>query len=105
MKTDFAKLVREIMNENGLSERGVCFAADVNRSTFRRWQEGGNIEIHRLERVLKVIGYELDIVRISAPTIHPKIVKEPVPAPQPELPKPTKPVKRLIGLACMELRY
>lgn len=98
MTTDFAKLVKEVMTENGLSERGVCMVADVNRTTFRRWQEGGNIEIQKLERVLKAVGYELDIVRVSAPKVRSHVIKE-----HPAEPAPLRP--RLIRPACMELGY
>ncbi|WP_320199886.1 helix-turn-helix domain-containing protein [Agrobacterium sp. rho-13.3] len=99
MKTDFAKLVREIMIENGLSQRGVTAAADVNRSTFRRFLEGGNtIDMDKLERILAVMGYELDIVRIGDPSVRPSLSpSEPAVA--------SEPAKRLIRLACMEMSF
>lgn len=98
MTTDFAKLIREIMTENGLSERGVAMASGVSRTTLRQFLKGGNIEISKLEKLLVAIGYELDIVRVSAPKVRSHLIKV-----NPAEPVPLRP--RLIRPACMELGY
>lgn len=98
MKTDWAKLVKEVMAENQLSERGVTATAGVCRSTFRRFLAGNTIDMHKLEKVLAVLGYELDIVRISAPTVRPTLIKE-----APAALKTSR--VRIIRPACMEMGY
>lgn len=98
MKTDWAKLVREVMTENGLSERGVTLEAGVCRTSFRKFMAGHTIDMHKLEKVLAVLGYELDIVRISAPKVRPHFIKEAPAAPSPQ-------AKTFIRPACMEMNY
>ena len=102
MTTDWRKLVKEVMTENGLSVRAVSSAAQVNRSSLIRFLAGREFKLSSLERVLSVMGYSVDIVRIGEPSIPSSIVGKAGDL-SPEGPTQTRP--RLIRPACMELGY
>ena len=109
MKKKWPDLVRDLMEEHGVSERALCFAAGLNRSTLRRFLCGkSHLSISKLDRILELFGYELDFFKVSDPSSRlPQPVVKPTPEPkaerQPE-PAPKRPLK-LIRLACMEARY
>ena len=68
--TNWPKLIRQLQHENGISERALCKAAKVNRSTYRRMikgraQCGGAIDIY--EALLAALGYELEIMLSKTP--------------------------------------
>lgn len=62
--SQWPSLVRSLMTERGISERKLAPAANVNRSTLRRFLSGKstNMPVEHLERILAVFGYELDAV-------------------------------------------
>ena len=71
--TNWPKLIRQLQHENGISERALCKAAEVNRSTYRRMikgraQCGGAIDIY--EALLAALGYELEIMLSANPCLH-----------------------------------
>lgn len=71
--TNWPKLIRQLQHENGMSERALCKAAKVNRSTYRRMikgraQYGGAINIY--EALLAALGYELEIMLSANPCLH-----------------------------------
>lgn len=54
-------LVRQLREEQGISQRLLATGAKVNRSTLRRIEEGtarGDIDI--VEKLLNYLGYELE---------------------------------------------
>ena len=66
--SSWAILVRELMQEQGISERRLALTADVNRTTLRRWLQGqpARIPIDAVERILEHMGYELEALRRAA---------------------------------------
>lgn len=63
--TDWPTILRQLIKESGMSQRAVCAQADVCRTSFNRIlngvaYRGGAIII--IERVLAVLGYELEIM-------------------------------------------
>lgn len=66
--TEWPSLVRALMTEHGISERKLAPAANVHRSTLRRFLQGkaSQMPVDHLERLLAVFGYELDAIS-SAP--------------------------------------
>ena len=61
-RTNFwGTLIHDLRSERGLSQRRLADEAQVNRSTLRRIEEGtarGDIDV--IERLLTLMGYELE---------------------------------------------
>jgi transcriptional regulator with XRE-family HTH domain len=61
-------LIKELREKQEMSQRHLAEEAKVNRSTLRSIESGettGDILI--LERLLQVLGYELDAIKCDAP--------------------------------------
>lgn len=60
-KTNFwGRLITDLMQEKGISERRLAELAKVNRSTLRRFQATGYCSVVTLDRLLAALGYELE---------------------------------------------
>jgi transcriptional regulator with XRE-family HTH domain len=60
-------LILKLRDEQGVTQRGLSVAAQVNRSTLRgieRGEKPGDMDI--MERLLGVLGYELDAIEVAA---------------------------------------
>lgn len=54
-------LIRELREEQDISQRTLATGAKVNRSTLRRIEDGtASDDIKLIEKVLNFLGYELD---------------------------------------------
>ncbi|PSM16121.1 helix-turn-helix transcriptional regulator [Nitratireductor sp. StC3] len=63
--TDWAKLLEDLRQEHGISQRALCEGANIWRGTYRRFRRGSaRLTIAQLERLLGVLGYELDAMMI-----------------------------------------
>jgi transcriptional regulator with XRE-family HTH domain len=59
------KIIRELCDEQSRSERALCKQAEINRNTFRQFLAGKtSLKIDQFERVLAVLGYYLDAIRV-----------------------------------------
>lgn len=57
----WGKIVRDIREERGISQRALADLAQVNRSSLRRIEEGKTDgQMETVERILGVLGYELE---------------------------------------------
>jgi ribosome-binding protein aMBF1 (putative translation factor) len=64
--TNWGELVRDIREEQGLSQRELSSLAGVNRNALRRLEKDespGAIDV--LERLVHILGYELDLYGIQ----------------------------------------
>ncbi|NKM86352.1 helix-turn-helix domain-containing protein [Rhizobium laguerreae] len=73
MNTKWGTLIRRLREDHGLSQREFAVAAKVNRSTLRRI-EGGETsgEVDVVDRMLELLGYELDAIKVREPTVAPR---------------------------------
>ena len=63
----WGKLIQELRDERGLSQRKLADASHVNRSTLRRIEDGtarGDIDV--IERLLSHMDYELEAMHNAA---------------------------------------
>ena len=59
---DWAKIVDDIRRDKGVSQRQLARASGLGRSTIRRiLVYGGTPRVDDLDRILNVLGYELDV--------------------------------------------
>lgn len=57
----WGQLVRDLRTEQGMSQRQLAEEANVHRATLRRMENGATDgHVCDLERLLAVLGYELD---------------------------------------------
>lgn len=57
----WGRIIRDIREERGISQRALAQLAGINRSSLRRIEHGvtgGQIDL--IERMLSVLGYELE---------------------------------------------
>jgi len=68
----WANLVKELRLSNRLSQRQLSEQADVPRNTLRRIETGKTVpDVVALERILDVMGYDLDaILRKAIPNLY-----------------------------------
>lgn len=68
----WANLVKELRLSSGLSQRQLSEKSDVPRNTLRRIESGKTVpDVVALERILDVMGYDLDaIMRDALPTLY-----------------------------------
>jgi transcriptional regulator with XRE-family HTH domain len=60
-------LIRTLRTEKGFSQRQMASLAKVNRSTLRRVEDGlARGDIALIERILSVVGYELEALHRDA---------------------------------------
>ncbi len=60
------ELVKEIRASKKISQRALATEAAINRSTLRRLEAGDlTIGFSHLEKVLSVLGYELDAIMVK----------------------------------------
>lgn len=61
------KLVEQLRIEAGLSRRRLCILADVSRTSYRRFVAGyeRGLPVAHLERIVRVLGYEIDLHMID----------------------------------------
>ena len=71
--TNWYQIIEDIRREKGISQREVMRRAGVTRSRFRHAMgAGGALRITDIDRILNVLGYELDVhpVEQSGGTHH-----------------------------------
>lgn len=60
----WGELLKKLMAENGLTERGLCRMLGWPRASLRRYLDGTTtMPVDRLEQFLQLCGYELDAIR------------------------------------------
>lgn len=60
--TNWYQIIEDIRSEKGISQREMARLAGVSRATFRHSNgPGGALRIDAVDRILNVLGYELDI--------------------------------------------
>lgn len=60
---DWAKLLKDLRVECGVSQRRLAADARINRSTLSRIETGeAEAGVVDMERILDVLGYELDVM-------------------------------------------
>lgn len=79
----WANIIRDLMNEQHVSERRLADASGVCRSTVRSMLKGNGCSIDKIEALLVALGYKLDLIPIEG--------FEPA---QPDEAAPKKPIKR-----------
>lgn len=88
MNMKWADLVKELMREHGFSQRSLCAAVGINRSTLRRFLHGETgLTIHWLDKMLDLFGYELDFMKVGTLT-HDILVAGHKPQPKPACSRP-----------------
>ena len=60
MATPWGEIVRELMKEQGISQRAIAVKADVHRSTLRKFLVSNCIAVDLLEKLLLTLGYSLE---------------------------------------------
>lgn len=66
MASEWPKIIEDLRREKGISQRALARVAGVCRSKLRRaYKSGGRIGIYEVDRMLNVLGYELDAHRID----------------------------------------
>lgn len=64
--TDWGQLLVEVQAERGISTRQLSIRSGVARSTIKRFKHGGlPIRIDTFERLVAVLGYELDLLEMT----------------------------------------
>jgi hypothetical protein len=72
-------------------------AAKVNRSTLRRIEGGETCgEVDVVDRMLELLGYELDAIQVREPTVSPR--KKPSNEPVQKAPKPVLKRRKLVDI-------
>lgn len=67
--TFWAILVKELRLANGLSQRQLSESSNVPRNTLRRIETGKTVpDVVALERILDVMGYDLDAIQRQTPS-------------------------------------
>lgn len=63
--TNWGLLIRDLREEQNMSQRELCIRAKVNRMTQRKLEAGQwpHTQFDHVEKVLSVLGYELDAMR------------------------------------------
>ena len=61
------RILRELRIEQGMTQRGLAARAGVSRSTVIAAERGDKITVRTAERILDVLGYELDALKREAP--------------------------------------
>jgi transcriptional regulator with XRE-family HTH domain len=64
--TAWGEIVRQIREEQGLSQRELSALAGVNRNALRRLEKDetpGGIDV--LEKIIHILGYEIDLYGIQ----------------------------------------
>jgi ribosome-binding protein aMBF1 (putative translation factor) len=65
-RTAWGEIVRSIRIEQGLSQRQLAELSGVNRNVLRRLEnEGGSSTVEVLERLLEIVGYDLEAICIT----------------------------------------
>lgn len=66
--SEWVQIIRDLMREQRLSQRGLCLRARVNRNSFRRFLKGTSTPtIDFLDAVFSTLGYELDALPSKGP--------------------------------------
>lgn len=63
--TNWGHLIRELREEQNMSQRELCVRAQVNRMTHRKLEDGHfpHAQFDHVERCLSILGYELEAMR------------------------------------------
>lgn len=60
--TNWYQIIEDIRREKGISQREMARLAGVSRGTFRHSNGPGSaLRIDAVDRILSVLGYELDV--------------------------------------------
>lgn len=64
----WGSLILQLRTEQGMSQRSLCLATGVGRSTLRHIESGeAKGDIYTVERLLEHLGYELDAIFVEPP--------------------------------------
>ncbi|WP_332712634.1 helix-turn-helix domain-containing protein [Pelagibacterium mangrovi] len=62
--TNWGHLIRELREEQNVSQRQLSIQAKINRQTLRKLEDGyRHAQFNHVESCLNVLGYELDAMR------------------------------------------
>ncbi len=83
--SQWPSIVRSIMTEQGVSERGLAKQSGVHRKTLRNFLDKSTtaLPFDQLERVLSALGYELEAIQTRIPLPKPQKAKPRKPQPCP----------------------
>lgn len=61
----WGNIIRDLMKEQRVSQRALAETSGVNRTALRALLAGGTCEIGKVQKMLAVLGYKLDIIPIE----------------------------------------
>lgn len=88
--SQWPSIVRSIMTEQGVSERGLAMESGVHRGTLRSFLNRSTtaFPFDQLERVLSALGYELEAIQVTPPAPKHQKTKPRKPQPCPIVHRP-----------------
>lgn len=67
-ENDIGNFIRESRKARGLTQKKLAFFAGVGFDTVNRVERGDSVKTETLNKILKIFGYQVGIVKMTEPS-------------------------------------